>query len=519
MLSEANSGSQPEYIVKAASRRLSIAAYVNAALFALYLLLYTFVWPEASDTYARRISIAAFALSLFVALRVPHCKNEHLVYVATLFEVLVCFGLENIVLLGDPTEGFSARVSWSVAAILFFPTLVATKPTVVLVASCLAASMGPVAYLVHTLLGIAEPKAYSVLASHWLPQYVAAALAYIPAKVMHQLGSDVRSYGSYELVRRLGEGGMGQIWKARHRLLARPAAIKFIRAEADSSTLRRRFEREAQVTASLESAHTIRLYDFGVSDSGTFYYVMELLNGVTLEALVARAGPLPPERVVHMMLQVCDSLQEAHGHGLIHRDIKPANLFVTRQAGTFDWVKVLDFGLVKQSASSLDDTGKMDMTATAEGNIVGTPAYLPPELAVGEQVVDGRADLYALGCVAYLLLTGNQVFESPSPVRMLVAHATQPPLPLADHPGVSIPTELAELVMSCLEKKVDDRPASALELARKLRATGLADQWSSEAAELWWQQCMPDAFPAAQESIAPTVSKVEWLWPAFGKPS
>lgn len=516
MLSEATTGSQPDYIVKAASRRLSVAAYVMFGMFVLLSVLYNFVWPGGGNALAWRISSALIVLSLVVAIRVPRCTKQSIVYTATLYEVLLCLGIESMMLLAGETGGLNKQVSWSAVLIVFFPMLVAAKPPVILLGACLAASMGPVAYLGCRLFGIVESRELSILTSHWLPQFMAAALAYIPAKVIHQLSSDVKSYGSYELVSRLSEGGMGQIWKARHRLLARPAAIKFIRAEADSATLRKRFEREAQVTASLESAHTVRLYDFGISESGTFYYVMELLNGVTLEALVERAGPLPPERVVHLVLQVCHSLQEAHDQGLIHRDIKPANLFVTRQASTFDWVKVLDFGLVKQ-AGTLQDAGRTDLTATAEGNIVGTPAYLPPELAVGEQVVDGRADLYALGCVAYFLLTGNLVFESDSPIKMLVAHATERPLPLGGHPGVSIPPDLEEIVMNCLEKKVDDRPASARQLAQRLRATGLAEQWSSEAAELWWQQCMPQAFNASEESIPPALHKTAWLQPAFRK--
>ena len=233
--------------------------------------------------------------------------------------------------------------------------------------------------------------------------------------------------GSYHLEDLLGKGGMGEVWKATHRFLARSAAVKLImpsalgaKDEAAAQVTLRRFEREAQTTASLRSPHTIELYDFGVSRDGTFYYVMELLDGLDLQTLVAKHGPQPPERVVFLLRQACHSLYEAHKAGLVHRDIKPANIFMCRYGTDLDFVKVLDFGIVKREQMA----GKEEAQLTAVGMISGTPAYLAPEMALAEGPTDGRADLYALGCVGYWLLTGQLVFDKANAMAMVVAHST-----------------------------------------------------------------------------------------------
>jgi serine/threonine-protein kinase len=328
----------------------------------------------------------------------------------------------------------------------------------------------------------------AILLAWFLPQVICAFLAYIPAGVVHRLGRDIhraRRLGSYELVERLGEGGMGEVWRAKHRLLARPAAIKLIKHSRDDAQVRARFEREAQTTALLSSPHTVSLYDFGVSEAGGFYYVMELLRGIDLERLVARYGPLPAGRVVHILLQVCDSLEEAHDRGLVHRDIKPANIYLARQGQHYDFVKVLDFGLVKTGSAA-------DVLATAEGSILGTPAYLAPEIATGDRDPDRRVDIYALGCVAYRLITGMLVFDdADTPMKAAIAHATQAPRPLAEvAPGV--PPALADAVMACLAKQPDARPGSAAELAARLEALRAEHPWTQLDAHRWWEDRMPD---------------------------
>src|SRR5690606_11921480 len=281
-------------------------------------------------------------------------------------------------------------------------------------------------------------------------------LAVVPSKVMAHLAGQVRSarrMGAYELTSKLGGGGMGEVWRARHRLLRRPAAIKLIRQDAlskgDSALILTRFEREAQATAELESPHTVELYDFGVAQDGSLYYVMELLNGQDLESLVKEFGPMPPERVIFILLQVLDSLDDAHARGLVHRDIKPANILVCRRGRQHDFVKVVDFGLVRINAPMELATS---IIHTGEGKILGTPAYLAPETVTGSREVDGRADLYSLGCVAYFLLTGQNIFEAGSAMSMAVAHVTEPPVPPSQKADQPIPVELDELVLQCLAK-------------------------------------------------------------------
>ncbi len=333
-------------------------------------------------------------------------------------------------------------------------------------------------------------------------------LATITSRVTYGLRRQVaeaRELGQYVLEERIGGGGMGDVWRARHRLLIRPAAIKLIRPEAlgaisgDAELLHRRFEREARATAALKSPHTVQLYDFGATDDGTLYYVMELLDGLDLDTLVRQHGPLPAERAIHLLRQVCASLLDAHRNGLVHRDIKPANIVVSRAGTTFDFVKVLDFGLVKLDASRA--TGD-DAVArlSAEGSTSGTPAFMAPEVILGDAVTDHRVDLYALGCVGYWLLTGKLVFEGESAMQVLVHHAKTPAPRPSSRVAWPIPAQLEDLVMACLEKDPASRPASAEEVSARLGAVPLASAWTAVRAEEWWaahRPPAPDARPVA----------------------
>jgi serine/threonine-protein kinase len=308
--------------------------------------------------------------------------------------------------------------------------------------------------------------------------------------------------GSYRLIERLGIGGMGEVWRAEHRELHRAAAVKLIRPEicdrrdALSGTLRRRFEREAQVTAALRSPHTVAIYDFGTASDGSFYYAMELLDGFDLETLVGRFGPQSPQRVVQFLLQICDSLAEAHNLGLIHRDIKPKNLFVSRLGLNYDFIKVLDFGLVK--ASGAGDSSQTQLTV--DGTTTGTPAYMSPEIALGNKV-DARSDIYSLGCVAYWLLTGHLVFDADTPLAVLLAHIQDSPIPPSQRSELEIPSDLEQVVLSCLEKDPANRPQSALELADALRACRLPT-WGSQQAETWWSTHTPHLARARLATLA-----------------
>ena len=292
--------------------------------------------------------------------------------------------------------------------------------------------------------------------------------------------------GHYRLLEKLGEGGMGEVWRARHQLLARPCAIKVIRPDVLGDAKREaaieRFQLEARTISRLTSPNTVRLYDFGVSESGGFYFVMELLTGMDVASVVERFGPLPPERVVALLRQVCRSLAEAHAEGVLHRDIKPQNLFLCRLGLEVDVLKVLDFGLVK----TLDDRAGQ---ITADGALTGTPSYMPPERVLGG-AADERSDLYSLGCVAYWMLTGRPVFSG-EPMAVMIHHARTPPVPPSKVAGQLFPAGLEEIVLACLDKSPEKRPASAIELWRSLGDIALTTPWSSERAELWWREHLP----------------------------
>jgi serine/threonine-protein kinase len=313
---------------------------------------------------------------------------------------------------------------------------------------------------------------------------------------VYRLGTAVREareLGSYRLREKLGTGGMGEVWRAEHRLLVRPAAIKLIRPEmlgggdAARHLVTQRFQREAQATALLRSSHTVELYDFGMTEDGTFYYVMELLDGLDLAQLVKSTGPLPPERALHFLLQICDSLGEAHAAGLIHRDVKPANIHACRQGRKLDFIKVLDFGLVKHGTPAEQQSEHLtgDMVAG------GTPAFMSPEQALGDRGVDGRSDLYSVGCVAYWLLTGSTVFQGQTPMETIVMHVNREPEPPSRRTAQAIPSALESIVLECLAKRPESRPQSADELAARLVAVPLEREWSPERAREWWEQHRP----------------------------
>jgi serine/threonine-protein kinase len=287
---------------------------------------------------------------------------------------------------------------------------------------------------------------------------------------------------------------MGEVWKAEHRMLARSAAIKLIRSDGGDSTPGHtpsshllRFEREAQATAQLRSPHTIHLYDFGITEDRTFYYVMELLEGLSLDELVSRYGPLPPGRAIRILRQVCHSLAEAHGKNLVHRDIKPANIYVCRYGQDLDFVKVLDFGLVKRAGEELE----RDLGITRIGAYIGTPAYGSPELASGSPETDIRSDIYSLGCVAFWLLTGRTVFRAPTLPIMLVKHINDAPDPPSRHAGFAVPPALDNLVLECLRKDKDERPASAAVLGHRLATIEVDQPWTDDSARRWWDTYQP----------------------------
>jgi eukaryotic-like serine/threonine-protein kinase len=317
-----------------------------------------------------------------------------------------------------------------------------------------------------------------------------AGLAYLSSRLLYGLTEHItraREVGSYRLQKRLGIGGMGEVWMAKHQMLARPAAIKLIRpailashGPEEAKRLLKLFEREAQTTARLTSPHTIQLYDYGVTLDGTFYYVMELLDGFDLQTLVKRFGKQPPERVVHILIQATESLHEAHENQLVHRDLKPANIFTCRYGGDVDFAKVLDFGLVMDRRPTEEELQKP--------GLIGTPAVMAPEMVRFNAPVDQRADIYALGCVAYWLLTRERIFEAENRADMLVMHAHQRPVPPSKRAGISIPEPLEELILSCLAKNPDKRPQTARDLGDRLQSLGIHQAWTRARREEWWSE-------------------------------
>lgn len=303
---------------------------------------------------------------------------------------------------------------------------------------------------------------------------------------------DARSDALYDLRTQIGKGGMGEVWLAEHKTLARPAAIKIVRPDlladgdkAAGTNVVKRFAREAQATAALRSPHTVEIYDFGVTDEGTFYYVMEYLEGLDLGTLVKRHGPLPTARAVHLLRQACASLEDAHQHSLVHRDIKPANIFACRLGTEYDFTKVLDFGLVK------DQRPSENTQLTVDGLTTGTPAYMAPEMALQDGRVGPATDIYALGCVAYWLLTGKLVFDEPTPVAMIVNHVKTAPEAPSTRTELPIPAALDEIVLRCLEKDPAARYPSMRALEAALGSVRLDQTWDADRAEEWWQTHQP----------------------------
>src|SRR6516225_9705427 len=317
-----------------------------------------------------------------------------------------------------------------------------------------------------------------------LTMVVAAAAAVFGTHLINTLrreAFEARQLGQYRLLEPLGQGGMGEVYLAEHRMLKRPCAIKLIRPEqAGNPKVLARFEREVQMTARLSHWNTVEIYDYGRTDDGTFYYVMEHLPGLSLEALVERHGPLPAERVVHLLRQVCQALREAHAVGLIHRDIKPGNVFVAQRGGLYDVVKLLDFGLVKPVA----EFGPARLTQ--EGSISGTPLFMSPEQARGQDDLDARSDIYSLGAVAYALLTGRPPFQGANPMEVIIAHVRDEVVRPSQHQA-DVPADLEQVILRCLAKCPQDRFQDVDSLEQALAECAAADQWTQSQAARWWQ--------------------------------
>jgi len=288
--------------------------------------------------------------------------------------------------------------------------------------------------------------------------------------------------GQYTLVRQIGEGGMGEVYLARHAMLRRPTAIKLLRPDRTSEQTILRFEREVQQTSRLQHPNTVQIFDFGRTPGGTFYFAMECLIGMGLDKLVAEVGPLPESRVIYILQQVCGSLNEAHGLGLVHRDIKPENIYLCRTGGVFDVAKVLDFGLVMDRGSS--DGIKL----SGAGAILGTPQYMAPEAFTNPGAVDARSDLYALGAVGYFLLTGRPPFDGQTVVELFQQQTKEKPRPPSEVVDLPILPDVDRVILACLEKDPMRRPKSANALSRELEWCRSFGEWNRDKARYWWRE-------------------------------
>jgi serine/threonine-protein kinase len=424
------------------------------------------------------------------------------------YEIVVSFELALLEFIrgqvGHTVLGMSVVPMWVLAFGIFVPN----TPARTLLGALLSAGAAPLAYLVSRTALKVPAWSGSELALWFVPSAIMAGWTYFLSRDLYQMEMDIsnaREMGSYSLETLLGKGGMGEVWAARHKRLGSSAAVKLIRPEVliektgrEAYVVQQRFEQEARATAELRSPHTVALHDFGVSEEGSFYYAMELLDGLDLEELVERFGPQPPARVARILRQVCDSLADAHSNGLIHRDIKPSNIFLARLGVNCDFVKVLDFGLVKAENGG-------NTRLTLEGTTAGTPAYMAPELATGEPF-DGRADIYSLGCIAYYLLTGTPVFKESTPLATALAHVQKQPTPLSQRTELQVPGDLEAIIMRCLAKSPADRPRTALELGRSLASFGRNASWTSDDAEHWWRTNLPEHFSSEEAHSAEALS-------------
>jgi eukaryotic-like serine/threonine-protein kinase len=494
----------PTDVLSEAAGRLRVLALLYAVVFFMAGIFPALLFPGDRARFLSSIvqwgpAVFGIAIGLMVAAlaRSPRLSLPSAMGLGVAFEIASSYAIAAAEF-GDPAGLENHRgylgLSWVAIWVVLFTVAVPTAPRRAVVAALASVSSVPVLIGLMMVSGATTLRLEAAQFFFGLvfPYLLVVAMAFVGARVVYRLGTEVkraRELGSYYLEEKLGEGGMGEVWRARHRMLARPAAIKLIRRSLAgdgggggvSDEAVRRFEREAQVIARLRSPHTVELFDFGVAADGVFYYVMELLDGLDADSLLRRYGPMPPERAIFLLRQVCHSLSEAESCGLVHRDIKPANVFVCRYGEEYDFVKVLDFGIVG-AVHKAADAGTMH---TAEHQVQGTPAFMAPEQAMGTDV-DARADIYATGCLAYWLLTGQFVFTSDTPMGHIMNHARTVPVPPSARTEQPIPAAFDELVLACLAKDPADRPQTARELSRRLGQVSATEGWTQERAREWW---------------------------------
>jgi serine/threonine-protein kinase len=497
-------------------RRLFYVALIGIAAFGAYTVHAILTGGQVLDRHPINVIsvLSGIALSAMLAVlsRDRGMALERLLVYALTFQVLSCFVISISAPAYLTAEGSRLpMVTWVTPIIIMFPLLIPVPRAWALRASLLCAATVPLG----TLIALSRLQAYweqgPKLVESMISPAIAVVIATFGAKFVYESGVR-QNLGSYTLIREIGKGGMGVVYEAKHNRLLRRAAVKQILNSSltarfgDRDVALQRFEKEAHVLAGLRSQHTVDLYDYGVDDGGRVYFAMELLDGWDLESLVLKYGPQPAERVVHILVQVCRSLAEAHAQNIVHRDIKPANIMVCRHGLELDFVKVLDFGLmtapspvpVEIPGTDGDPGGDPavppggDNPRLTTANIVmGTPDFMAPE-QVAMKGLDGRSDIYASGCVGYWLLTGTLLFpgEAGAAATMRAHLRTIPPTP-SKRLGREVCPELERVIMACLAKDPADRPQTADALRRSLLAAASPPGWTEEAAETWWRDRDP----------------------------
>ena len=512
----------PELLEKSVSRLCWISILCAVTTVAL-LSLEGFLQPEFGQAFqlaSIRLTILGilFLTAGFIAVQqFGWVRKEVLLDLGIVFQVAIAFSIAMFETTFEwnpnvPVLGHSGVAIWLALCGLLLPN----APLKSAIAAVLSALSWPLAYYLNLQLHGFTPLPWNRLLIWVGPLLLVAIWMYVLKSRMYSMQwrqMKAEDLGSYKLDYLIGKGGMGEVWRVRHTMLARDAAVKLIRGDVlagasgrQESVIRQRFEREAKATASLRSPHTVALYDFGRTNDNTYYYVMELLDGIDLQTIVERFGPMHSGRVAKILLGVAASLNEAHKAGMVHRDIKPKNLILAKLGLEYDFVKVLDFGLVK--SKYLEDDAKL---LTMDGTATGTPAYLAPEIAMGEKQIDGRADLYSLGCVAYFLLTGKLVFDEPSLTAMALAHVQKKPKSPSEL-GINVPSGLEAIVMKLLEKSPEDRFRSAEDLHRQIRNLNDLPKWCEDAASQWWRANLPDTgsgAPKLVEDDLPTLANMD----------
>jgi hypothetical protein len=499
----------PTDLIERAGAQIRKAALAFAAIWAFVLVI---AWPVAYafngnilrergfPTPGTEIALIGLLISLAMAWYAARkgVDRERILTLALGHEVVTA-ALVSAIAWWAPGETFRTSLSPICLFLPIYPALAPLSWKRVLTAGVLAATTDVLGWAIAEARGVAPSAEPLQMFFSFSTTYLCAILSMLPATIIRRLGREVqeaRDMGAYRIGKLIGKGGMGEVYRASHRLLARPAAVKVIgvsdMSELDGDTRTRaveRFRREAAVAAALTSPHTISLFDFGVTAQGTYYYVMELLHGMDLQAMVDRHGPIPPARALHFLRQATISLAEAHQFGIVHRDIKPSNIFASRLGLEVDFVKVLDFGVVKVETKKLDDAS---LKLSREDVPIGTPAYMAPEGVDGGAALTPASDIYSLGCVAFFILTGDMVFRATSVLQMAIKHMEEAPrTPSTVQTTNGITPELDELVLRCLSKKPEDRPADALALLGMITPLAKAMPWGPEAASEWWESNVP----------------------------